>query len=655
MTEPTAAEWLAQQFESLTTEMVVLRPSEWAESHRYLPPSVTPLPGFFSFEVTPYLREIVDCLGFDSPVREVAFQKGVQLGATSGVLENALGYMIGHVKTAPCMMVTADAELAKLRMESHVTPMLQHSDLLDSIRSSDETNRRKTGRTDRKIEWLGGGFLVPLGAQNANKLRSLPIQVLFADEVDAWPLTVGRDGDPVKLVRDRTAAFEASRKILWISTPLVKGQSQIAYQFERGDQRVYQVRCLRCEYPQELRFQHVDTDTGVITGLTWETDGGRLVPESVRYLCQHCAHPHTEPDKEVLLAPSHGAAWVPTAVPVAPDVRSYRLSALYSPAGMQSWAACVRKWLEAWDVEQARPRDVEKLQVFYNNVLGQPFEIRGDKVRFEQVSPHRLGGVYKFGEIPNAYAEQHCTGPIVIVTGAVDVHKDALKVATFGWCRERRGFLIDYLTFEGQTEDIGNPSTWGRLRDFVTAKVYEADDGKRYQVEMVLCDSGFNTDVVYQFCADLPGIVFPVKGVSVSQRSARVPEFSEFVTPGGTVGFGLTVDLLKDRWSAALRREWDGAGVQPPGHFNAPSDVTDKQLRELTAEVKSAKIDKATGKRTGFEWRRVGANELWDLLIYNNGALELIAWKFSQQALRLDFINWPAFWDEAAAGRFLAP
>lgn len=644
-------EWLAVAFEEITSEMQTLTPSQWAEQKRYLPPQVTPLPGPYRFDVAPYLREIVDCLGTDSPVREVSVMKGVQLGLTVGVLENAIGYVIDHVRNAPCMLVTADAELAKLRMESYVTPMLQHSGLNHLIKSSDELSARKTGKTDKKLEWFGGGFLVPLGAQNADKLRSTTVQYLLNDEIDGWPTTVGHDGDPVKLARDRTAAYESSRKVLDISTPLVKGQSQIERLFLRGDQRRYFVKCLRCEHSQVLRWSKIDNATGVVTGMVWETDGGRLVSDSVRYLCEHCGHPHTDADKERLFATGN-AAWKATAVPHAPDIRSYHLSALYSPAGMQSWSGCVLKWLEAWDVGRHQPRDIDKLQVFYNNVLGETFEQRGESVRFEAVSEHRRGE-YRYGEVPNLFAAEHCDGPIGLVTCAVDVHKDNLKVGIFGWCRDRRGFLLEYFTLAGDTGQLDNSATWGALRDLIEDREWRADDGKVYRIQMTLIDSGYLTDHVYQFCCDYESGVFPIKGQAISPRAARVPQFSQFTTNTGVIGFGVTVDLYKDRWSAALRRVWDGVGPQPAGHFNAPSDVTEKQLRELTTEVKRERIDKTTGKSLGFEWRRTAgvANELWDLLVYNNAALDLIAWDFSQQN-GFEQTNWLMFWEHCASGAF---
>lgn len=639
-------EWLAQQFESLTTELEVMSPSTWAESRRYLPSSVTSLPGYYRFAVAPYLREIIDCLSLDSPVREVIVMKGAQIGATVGVLENAIGYFIDHVKTAPVMLVTADAELAKLRLDSYITPMLQFSQLDHLIRSSDEKNTRKTGKTDKRIEWLGGGFLVPFGAQNANKLRSISIQMMLRDEIDGWPDLVGKDGDPLRLSADRTAAYEGSRKILDISTPLIKGQSKIARRFAQGDQRRYFVCCLECGHPQTLRWRRVDAH-GVVSGIVWRTDrSGRLEPDSVRYLCERCGHAHTNDDKTRLLSPEHGAEWRPTAEPASPEIRSYHVSALYSPVGMQTWSACVHKWLEAWDDGHNRPKDMGALQVFYNNVLGEPFELRGQKLRFESVSAHRRSW-YRYGEVPNAAAERYCGSPVLLLTCQVDVHKESLAVAVLGWCRDRRAVLIDYWRFEGDTEQLDDPATWGRLRELVEQKEYVADDGKRYRLVVTLIDSGYRADDVYRFAAEYEAGVYPVKGRESAPKAATLREFSEFATPLGTRAYGITVDLYKDRWSSALRREWGGEEMQPAPFFNAPRDATDKQLRELTVEVKSERIDKTTGQRVGWEWRRPSGadNELWDLLVYGNAALDLLAWDYCRNQLELEAVNWVAFWD----------
>lgn len=642
--------WIAEQLEALPTHLEVLTPSAWAEQKRYLPPSATSMPGYYRFDIAPYLREICDCLSIDSPVREVSLMKGVQIGATVGVLENFIGYSIEHVKNAPCMLMTADKELAQLRLEQYVIPMIQASSLGHLIQSTDEGNHRKSGKTTKRVEWFGGGFLVPLGAKNADKLRSLPIRFLLRDEIDTYADTVGKDGDPMKLSADRTAAYEAIRKVLDLSTPTIKGQSKIDGRYRQGDQRQYFVRCLACGHPQVLRWSRRDPDTGDVTGMVWQTDAdGRLVPGSVRYLCEHCAHPHRNEDKARLFAPTN-AEWRPTAKPRAPWHRSYHLSALYSM--LATWESHVLAWLEAWNDDENKPRDFDKLQVFYNNVLGEPYELRGEKLRFERVSAHRRLA-FRYGQVPNKFAEEFCGGPILLLVCSVDVQADNMAVAVVGWTKERRAFLVQYDRFEGDTEQLDDPSTWGKLRELVESQVWIADDGKRYGVTITLVDSGFRADTVYQFCSEYEIGVIPIKGLDDSPRRASIRHFQPFETKMGTRGLGIVVDHYKDRWSAALKQSWNGIDPQPQGHFNAPLDATDPQLKELTVEVKREKIDKVTGKRLGFEWHRPkGAkNELWDLLVYSYAGLDVLAWDYCISQLGEEMVVWSDFYKAALEQR----
>ena len=644
------AEWFCEMVEDWTTEIETLLPSEWAETKRYLPPTVTAMPGFFSFKVTPFMREPLDALAIDSPIREVAFMKGVQVTFTTAILENYTGYLIDYVKTAPTMLVTADAELAKLRMESNITPMLQHSDLEHLIESDDETNTRKTGKTDKRMSWQGGGYLVPFGAQNANKLRSLSIRCLLCDEDDGWPLVVGRDGDPHELVKSRTAAYEQSRKILNGSTPTIKGVSKIEPLFLRGDQRYYFVNCLECGHSQRLRWRRVDKKTGVVSGITWELDdAGLLVSGSVRYICEECGHAHTNDDKTRLLDPENGAEWRPTAKPVAPHVRSYHLSALYSPVGMATWEEGVRAWLEAWDEVNNRVKDNEKLQVFYNNWLGETFEIRGDKVTFEQVSPHRRPGL-KRGEVNNSFAIENMGSKILFLCCTVDVQRDWLAVAVWGFTRGGRCVLVNYEKWEGDCTDYDDQRTWGRLQTFIETKEYQADDGQRYRIALTAIDSGYLSDHVYTFCAEYDSGVVAIKGREGESKNTHMKHFAEMKNmTGGIQAYVVSVDAYKDRLQSLLKHEWPGNRMQPERHWNAPIDITDEELKELTVEVKRKKVNKQTGKLEGFYWHRPShsRNELWDLMVYAYFVLDLLAHNICPPNEKIGeyLVNWDEFYD----------
>ena len=217
---------------------------------------------------------------------------------------------------------------------------------------------------------------------------------MLKDEIDAWPLTVGRDGDPDTLTSARCSGYWMRRKIFRGSTPLIKGTSKIQEAYLKGDQRQYMVLCKACSFPQALRWNTVDKDTGVVGGFIWESIDGVLQLDSVRYCCQKCGAQHSEDDKERLFSEDHGAKWVPTANPVEPGIRSYHLPALYSPIGMQPWSKCVSDYLDAFDVVENKVKDVGKYQVFYNNILGEPFEIMGSKIRFTSVSAHRRAVVF---------------------------------------------------------------------------------------------------------------------------------------------------------------------------------------------------------------------------------------------------------------------
>lgn len=642
------ADWIIEEVAAMTDEVLHVTPSQYNEENRYLPKSVTSIPGFIRYDVNPFMREIVDCFDVNSPVREVNLKKGVQI-TYSTVLESGALYFMAHVKTLPIMYLTADKELASARIENNFIPMLNHSDLGHIVRSSDEGNSRKTGKTANHIQFEGGGYLVPFGAKNADKMRSYSICVMLKDEIDAWPDTVGKDGDPDRLSDGRCKGYWERRKIFRGSTPLIKGSSKIEKAYLRGDQRKYNVLCLKCKHPQVLRWSTHDKDTGVIGGFTWELDDGVLVLESVRYCCQKCGHPHHEHDKERLFSEDHGAKWIPTARPAEPGIRSYHLPALYSPIGMAPWYSLVSDYLDAFDTVAGKVKDVGLYQVFYNNVLAEPFEILGSKIRFTSVSAHRRPA-YRLGTIPNEYAKKFSGSNILFLTCLVDVHKMNLAVSVMGWCRDSKPYIIDYWRFEvdGDDDDCGELTSpvWGRLRELIEDKEYVADDGKKYRIALTLVDAGYVNDTVTTFCSDYASGVYPILGRERPAKNQAIKEFAEFTTQAGTVGYRILVDHYKDRLAPVLRREWEeGAGDQKKYHFNAPIDISDKQLKELTVETRVEKKDDRGN--SSYTWYRPGnaRNELWDLLVYGHASVEIMAWSICIQHFELETVDWSTFWD----------
>lgn len=638
------ADWIVQEIGALTESIERVRPTSYNERVRFLPGSVTPIPGYLRYDVNPFMREIVDCCDVDSPVREVYLEKGVQITWTTA-LESVALYFMGHVRTLPTMYVTADRDLAAARIENNFLPMLQQSGLGHILRSSDEGNTRKTGKTAEQLQWEGGGYMVPAGARSVSKSMSYSICVLLKDEVDAWPDVIGKDGDPMKLFDDRCAAFWERRKIFGGGTPKIAGTSKIHKAFLRGDQRRYYVRCKKCGFAQVLRWSFPEGPGG----FKWDLDeGGVLILESVRYCCQNCGEPHFEHDKEKLFSPKNGAEWRPTARPVQPDIRSYHLPSMYSPAGMTPWYKCVGQYLDAFDPVARRVKDPDQFQVFYNNILGEPFEVMGSKISFVQVSGHRRT-MYALGRVPNRFARQYLGGPILFLVCTVDVQKEFLSVGVFGFAVDAKTCLIDYFRINvppgaDDCSAITSP-VWAELRALIDERTYNSDDNRAYRFHVTLIDASYSTDTVAVFCSEYASGVFPILGRDRPAKYQRIKEFAEFKTQLGTTGYRVLVDHYKDRLAPVLRREWsEAAGVQRRYHFNAPIDITDAALKELTVEQRREKRD-ASGVVSYF-WYRPGnaRNELFDLLVYAHAAVDIIAWTLCVQYYELDNVDWPSFW-----------
>jgi phage terminase large subunit GpA-like protein len=308
--------------------------------------------------------------------------------------------------------------------------------------------------------------------------------------------------------------------------------------------------------------------------------------------------------------------------------------------------------LDSFDTSSNQVKSVSKMQEYYNNTLGIPFKVLGSKLQFTMVSAHRRSS-YVFGQIPNTYAEKYSGSKILFVTCLVDVHGKKLFISLLGWTRDARCYVIEYITLEVEEggEDCREltSSVWGRLTDLLENKRYVADDGTEYTPCITFIDAGYANDTVVTFCSQYASGVYPILGRKTASKAQAIKEFRPFKTSAGTVGYVITIDHYKDRLAQVLRRQWDEQrGVQGIYHFNAPIDITDKQLKELTTEYRKEKIE--TDGSKSYSWYRPGnaPNELWDLLVYGSAAVEVIAYSICIERFELETVDWSKFWDFAA-------
>jgi len=631
-------DWILSSVDGLTDEVQRLLISEWAEQKRYLPPELTSKPGMWDNNYAPYLVKPMNSMGPQSPVKKIIVMKGHQVCCTTGLLENPIGYTIDHY---PCgvMYVNADEKLTKDSVELKIDKMIQYCDLKEKIKSQ---NKKKTGDTTEKKEFIGG-FILSVGGRSPRRARTMSVRMLVIDEVEGLPAALGDDADTIEVFENRTSSFDETKKILILSTPLVKQTSIIEPLYLTGDQQKFFIPCPSCNERQYLRREGVK-ENGDKFAFDFKVDEKfNLIPESVVYICEHCGYPIKNHEKTWFL---RRGVWVATATPTEMLTESYHIPSFLAPVGIFSWESMVQRWLRWWDVKNGRVKDIEKYRSFKNTVEGETWEERGSAPKFERVVQHRRA-IYSRNEIKNSRILLETGSKILILTLAADIHKDRIDLEIVGWCRDGRSYSIDWRSLGGDTEDLRNPkSPWVKLSKIIEEETWKADDNEIYNVTITFIDAGYRTEFVYEFCNQYEMGVYPVfdrDTLPVNKTYKNL--FMEGKNKLGNPFYSLNITTYKDRLAAWLRSDWNDGEKQPVGYPNYPSDYGDDFFRMYESEQKFEKKHKITKQRLGFYWQKIKPdNHAWACRVYGMAGLDFYAFNICTTELGLDGIVYDKFW-----------
>jgi len=541
--------------------------SDWADRYRFIGTKAGHDAPRWSTETTPYLREIMDELGPRSDSRVVVFVKGSQIGGTEAG-NNWLGFLI-HLSPGGILVLRPTVEEARRFSLQRLDPMFEATPVLSKLVAP---ARSREGGNTRLLKDFPGGVLMLVGSNSATGVKSMPIRYLFADEIDEYPGDVDGQGDPIALAEKRMSGPNfARRKELLVGTPTVKDLSRIWREFEKTDQRYFNVPCPFCDHYDTIRWENI----------RFETENHKLIPESVALACVACGTLIEERYKLEMLP---RGKWIPTAEGMRGRV-GFHLASLYSPFGWFSWTAAVEEWLEAYS-------DKMKLKAFRNTVLGVTFEEEGDSVDPDSL----LARVEKYpAPVPEG---------VGVLVAAVDVQDDRLECKVKGYGAGEESWLIDYAILHG---DPSTETLWSDLDQFLLGR-YKHESGREIAIACVAVDSGgHHTDEVYKFCARrLKRRIFAIRGGS--ERGRPLVGRPSVNNRYRVKLFTLCVDTGKAMVYSRLRISEPGAGYC---HF--PEDIIDAEyFEQLTAE-------KATS-----EWRRnKGTVRVWHKLRDRNEALDL--------------------------------
>ena len=173
--------------------------SEWADANRILSSESSAEPGQWNTSRAEYQRGIMDTIS-DINCDEVTIVASAQVGKTE-IINNAVGFFIDK-DPCPMLLLQPTEDVAKSWSTDRLAPMLRDTPCLQGK----VAEGKDTGNTVLHKSFPGG-HITMVGANSPAGLASRPIRIVFMDEVDRYPLSAGKEGDPIKLAMKRATTF----------------------------------------------------------------------------------------------------------------------------------------------------------------------------------------------------------------------------------------------------------------------------------------------------------------------------------------------------------------------------------------------------------------------------------------------------------------
>lgn len=473
-----------------------LSPSEWAEKYRVLSPEESDEPGPYSFDRTPYWRDVCDW--FTKPIEELVCLKGAQVG-WSDLNRNLMGYCI-DIDPGPAMVLMPDQKSAEDFRVERIEPLIKNTPAIGR-----HVSDKRRDNTKHRIRFdTMSLFMVWAGSKTGTKSR--PIRFLFCEEPDEYPQFSSTGGDPLAKGEKRltvAASKGRARKVIG-GTPTTR-RGNVWKRWEMCTAKMhFWVPCPHCNGYQELKWRG---DKG---GVKWpdlnEPDrvkrAERIKTENLAYYeCEHCQKEIRDHHKPPMLRrglwASEDQAVTRDGRVVGPAVTAKRigffLPSMYSP--WVTFSQLAEEWLNAQD-------DVQALCDFINQRLAQPFEEQREKTepsifieKAKGSGPPRL--VPKWATLLVASAD----------TQGENEAKGYFWYTIRAWTHGYRSQLVDYGIAQTK-EDL--------VRLTVNAQI-PFEGGGTVSPQLLLVDSGGpRWSEVYQM-AQADGRIKPTKGANARQ------------------------------------------------------------------------------------------------------------------------------------------
>ena len=546
----------------------------------------SPFPGPYDTALFPFFRVILDCLGPDHPSREVILRGSAQVGKT--ILANIFVGGSLDLDPGPVHYVHPTLENGEDWALTKWKPFVQNSKPLRRIFPAENRSRATTNKALFKERADGLGHLMISGANSPASLsmRSFPRQV--QDDLAKWK--DNEAGDPETQADSRTQAFPWG-KTFKISTPYIKGACRITANFERSDQRYYEVPCPHCGHEHALEWENFKQS--LFEGMDFS---------EAHFTCPSCGSVIEHHHKESMVAAGQWRARNP-----ASKVPGFHLWSAYSP--LYSWAWLAEEYFKA----KGNP---EKEQAFMNDKAGEQYEDAGESPPWEDLKKRAESSEYSRAQIPAG---------AVLLTAGVDVQGDRIEWQVKGWGAELRRYTIDHGVIDFH---ISEAEAWKEL-DALLARKWRNVFGREIGLDMLAIDANYEKNDVHDWAKRHPeSRVITVKGAN-QYTAPPLALVNEERKNSGKIKkrqkrfYLVGVSGLK----ASFYKHLDKQDPFERGYCAYPKDLDDEYYQQVCSEFRVTEIDRKTG-RTVMYWKKRASvrNEMLDTEVYAEAAARRIGW-----------------------------
>lgn len=424
---------------------------EWSEKNMVLPEGSNAA-GKFKVSGMPHQQGIMEAIT-NPAVTNVTVMSSAQVGKTT-ILLCGIGYYIDH-EPATQLVILPTLTLGEKFSKTRLAKMIKD---VKSLRGKVAPPKVKDSGNTILFKEFPGGHIIVAGANSPASLSSMPIRIVWMDEVDRYPDSAGSEGDPVELAEARATSYW-NKKYIKTSTPTIAGHSKIEDSYKDGTQEEWCVQCPCCG--------------------TWQPyEWKRITFEPIGMMCVECKEVVEE---QYWKESDH--KWI-AAHPERISRRSFHLNALANP--MVMWSDLIDRWKKA-NERLKKYHDTEKLKTFINTVLGECWEetdIGEDKVTDEGLKKR---AEFYPAELPDG---------VLMLTAAVDVQDDRFELEVKGWAREYENWGIYKTEIYGNLE---KQDIWNELEEYLNT-TFSFSSGTKLNIAATAIDTGgHHTNATYKW------------------------------------------------------------------------------------------------------------------------------------------------------------